>query len=62
MPYFTLLAGAFLLLNILLGEKIGFIIITGFTFMLYVGVHIIGKRHQKFNPYGMLLLYTANMA
>ena len=45
MPYFTLIAGVFLLTNILLGEKLGFVIIVSFTFMLNVGVHIIGKRY-----------------
>ena len=62
MPYFIFLAATFLLMNILLGENIGFIVVVALVLLLYILVHILGKRYRRFFAYGMLLVFSAEMA
>ena len=62
MPYFIFLAGTFLLMNILLGENIGFVAVVALVFLLYILVHMIGKRYRRFYAYGMLTVFFAEMA
>ena len=62
LPYFVFLAGAFLLMNILLGENIGFVAVVALVFLIYILVHMLGKRYRRFFAYGMLTVFFAEMA
>ena len=62
MPYFIFLAGTFLLMNIILGENIGFVAVVALVFLLYILVHMLGKRYRRFYAYGMLIVFFAEMA
>ena len=61
-PYFIFLAGTFLLMNIILGENIGFVAVVALVFLLYILVHMLGKRFRRFYAYGMLTVFFAEMA
>ena len=62
MPYFIFLAGTYLLMIILSGENIGFVVVVALVLLLYILVHILGKRYRRFYAYGMLTVFFAEMA